>query len=80
MLLYCLLLHCATYFMFISLQICSSIYLFYFKVKKFKDTTAREELFSVNLARRLEKLPTPALQYHIQNKNNIFLNYQPHKY
>ena len=48
--------------MFISLHICSKMNRYYFKVKIFKNTIAREEIFLVNLARRLEKLPTPSLE------------------
>ena len=47
--------------MLISLHISSNIYRFHFKAKFFKNTMAREEIFSVNLARWLEKLPTPGI-------------------
>ena len=68
---FCLCVHCATYFMFISSHSCSNLYLFYFKVKIPKTlrpakefvayNVANEEIFSVNMARRLEKFPTPAI-------------------
>ena len=43
MLFFSLWVNCATYFMFISLHICSNIY---FIVKRFKNTMAREGFFS----------------------------------
>ena len=56
--------------------------LFYFKVTFFKNTMAREglfsfnlarkELFSVNLTRRLEKLPTPGVDDDLQKLNIYF--------
>ena len=59
---YFLLLNCATYFMFISLRICSNIYIFYVKVKILNNSMARERFIYFNLAGRLKKLPTPDLE------------------
>ena len=58
--------------MFISLHICYNVYVFYFKEKIpkilrpakkfFAFNVAHEDNLSVNLVRRLEKMPTPALE------------------